>query len=213
MLQIWGRKTSSNVQAVMWCVGELRLDYQRYDIGHVYGGNQTPEFLGMNPNGTVPVIRDGENAPLWESGAILRYLATRYGNAPFWPQDPAGRATVDMWAEWAKINISQNFTGPIFWQRVRTAAKDRDEALIAKGLEKLTPFLQRADKRLACHPWLVGEDFTLADIQFGHLLYRYYDIELDRPVLPALAAYYQRLTTRPAYQKHVMVSYEALRVQ
>ena len=60
MLTIWGRKTSSNVQALMWCVGELGLAYERHDVGHKYGGNDTGAFLQMNPNGTVPVLRDGE---------------------------------------------------------------------------------------------------------------------------------------------------------
>uniref|UniRef100_UPI0028B137AD glutathione S-transferase N-terminal domain-containing protein n=1 Tax=Mixta calida TaxID=665913 RepID=UPI0028B137AD len=63
MLKVWGRKTSSNVQAVMWCIGELGLPYQRVDIGHKYGGNQSPEFLAMNPNGLVPVLHDGDGPP------------------------------------------------------------------------------------------------------------------------------------------------------
>ncbi len=85
MLKIWGRKTSSNVQALMWCVGELGLEYQRTDLGHIYGGTDTSTFLEMNPNGTIPVLQDGDNAPAWETGAILRYLCNRYGSGPFWP--------------------------------------------------------------------------------------------------------------------------------
>ncbi|MGA2486061.1 MAG: glutathione S-transferase N-terminal domain-containing protein, partial [Roseiarcus sp.] len=99
MLTIWGRKTSSNVQAAMWCVGELGLAYRRHDIGHAYGGNRTPEFLAMNPNGLIPVLRDGDDEPIWETGAILRYLGAKYGDDPFWPRDPAARAQVDKWAE------------------------------------------------------------------------------------------------------------------
>ena len=63
MLTIWGRRTSSNVQALMWCVGELQLPYRRHDVGHRHGGNDTPDFLRMNPNGTVPVLRDGDDDP------------------------------------------------------------------------------------------------------------------------------------------------------
>nr|WP_232370377.1 glutathione S-transferase N-terminal domain-containing protein [Xenorhabdus lircayensis] len=54
----------------MWCIGELGLSFTRYDIGHKYGGNNTPEFLSMNPNGTVPVFKDGDSAPIWETGAF-----------------------------------------------------------------------------------------------------------------------------------------------
>ncbi|HEX2019528.1 MAG TPA: glutathione S-transferase N-terminal domain-containing protein, partial [Aurantimonas sp.] len=87
MLTVWGRRTSSNVQMVMWCIAELGLTARRHDVGHRYGGNDTPEFLAMNPNGLVPVLQDGDDAPLFESAVILRYLASRYGDAPLWPAD------------------------------------------------------------------------------------------------------------------------------
>jgi glutathione S-transferase len=212
MLTVWGRKTSSNVQALMWCVGELALPFVRHDVGHRYGGNDTPEFLAMNPNGTVPVLRDGEGEPLWETGAILRYLATRYGTPPFWPQDLLARSHVDKWTEWAKINAALNFTAPIFWRVVRTAPQDRDDAAIATAMGVLGNKLDIAEAQLARHAFLAGEDFTLADIQFGHVLYRYFDIAIARPARPALQRYYDGLTTRPAFREHVMVSYEELRV-
>jgi len=119
MLQVWGRNTSSNVQALMWCIGELGLEYHRYDIGHNYGGNDTPEFLAMNPNGLVPVLRDQNGSALFETGAILRYLSGKYAVAPFWPEDINQRAHVDIWAEWAKTSVAAGFTAPIFWQVVR----------------------------------------------------------------------------------------------
>lgn len=212
MLQVWGRNTSSNVQALMWCIGELGLEYHRYDIGHNYGGNDTPEFLAMNPNGLVPVLRDQNGSALFETGAILRYLAGKYAVAPFWPEDINQRAHVDIWAEWAKTSVAAGFTAPIFWQVVRTAEKDRDPQAIAAAVQRLTAFLRIADGRLAQHEYLSGDHFTLADIQLGHLLYRYYDIAIERADLPALLRYYQRLVERPAYREHVMVSYEELRV-
>ncbi|GGF25177.1 glutathione S-transferase [Aliidongia dinghuensis] len=211
-MTIWGRKTSSNVQALMWCVGELGLAYERHDIGHKYGGNDTPEFLAMNPNGTVPVLRDGDDEPLWETGAILRYLAGRYADDRFWPQDPAARAQVDKWAEWSKINIALKFTAPVFWRVVRTAPRDRNSALIAEALAVLGKYLDIAENRLAVGRFLCGDDLTLADIQFGHCLYRYFDIAIERPDRPALRRYYDRLAARAAFREHVMVSYEDLRV-
>jgi glutathione S-transferase len=212
MLTVWGRKTSSNVQALMGCLGELKLSFERHDIGHRYGGNDTSTFLKMNPNGTVPVLKDGDGEPLWETGAILRYLGNRYGDAPFWPQDIEERTRVDMWAEWSKINIAQNFTSPIFWRVVRTAPQDRSEAAISEAIKVFNNNLDIAEPRLARHPFLSGEEFTLADIQFGHVLYRYFDIDIDRLEHPALRRYYDRLTARPAFREHVMVSYEELRV-
>ena len=211
-LTVWGRKTSANVQPLMWCIGELGLAHARHDVGHIYGGNDTPQFLAMNPNGTVPVIRDGDNPPLWETGAILRYLAGRYGSAPFWPAEPVARSAVDMWAEWAKINVTLAFTGPVFWRVVRTAPSRQDAAAIAQALAKLNAILAIAEARLADRAYLAGDDFTLADIQFGHVLFRYFDIDIARPAWPAIERYYGALTQRPAYAEHVMVSYEELRV-
>ena len=212
MLKIWGRKSSSNVQAVMWCVAELGLKSERRDLGYIYGGNDTAEFRAMNPNGLIPVIKDGNDAPLFESGAILRYLSTRYGEAPFWPKDPSERAQIDKWAEWVKVNVTPSFTVPIFQQLVRTRPQDRDPGVTTKALERLGKLLAIADTRIAEHGYLANRAFTLADIQLGHLLYRYYDMAVERPDLPALARYYEHLTQRPAYASHVMVPYDELRV-
>ena len=213
MLRVWGRKTSSNVQALMWCIGELGLAYQRVDVGHVYGGNDTPEFLTMNPNGTVPVLKDGTHEPLWETGAILRYLCNRYGRDPFWPHDLEARTRVDVWAEWSKLNIALGFTAPVFWRVVRTAPDSRDEPAIRAAMATLAKKLDIAEARLATRTYLCGDAFTLADIQFGHILFRYFDIAIERPEQSALRRYYDRLTTRPAFREHVMVSYEELRVR
>lgn len=212
MLMIWGCTTSSNVQALMWCVGELGLQYERHDAGHRHGGTDTPAFRAMNPNGTVPVLRDGDEEPLWETGAILRYLATHYGTAPFWPSDPAARASVDRWAEWAKVNATLGFTAPIFWRVVRTALADQDPVASNQAVNASGQVLDIAEAQLARHAFLAGPAFTLADIQLGHLLFRYYDIPIPRRDPPALRRYYDALTTRPAFREHVMVSYEELRV-
>lgn len=212
MLTIWGRKTSSNVQALMWCVGELGLPYIRHDAGHRYGGTDSTDFRAMNPNGTVPVLRDGDGEPIWETGAILRYLAARYGEAPFWSGEAAARAPCDKWAEWAKINVTLGFTAPIFWRVVCTAPADQDHVAIAQAITKLDPYLDIAEQQLSSATFLAGASFSLADIQFGHVLFRYFDISIPRAPRPALRRYYEGLSQRPAFREHVMVSYEELRV-
>ncbi|PHM56457.1 glutathione S-transferase [Xenorhabdus hominickii] len=174
----------------MWCIGELGLPFARYDIGHKYGGNDTPEFLSMNPNGTVLVIKDGDSASIWETGAILRYLANRYATLPFWPEELEARTNIDKWAEWSKINIALNFTAPIFWQVVRTAQQHQNQAEIAKAIDKLSHMLDIAESQLQEHDFIASDHFTLADIQFGHTLYRYFDIKINRPRHPALIRYF-----------------------
>jgi glutathione S-transferase len=212
MLEVWGRKSSSNVQAVMWCIGELGLAFKRHDAGHIYGVVDTPQFLAMNPNGLIPVLRDGSGEPLWEAGAILRYLASRYGTGPFWPEDIQLRAQIDKWAEWSKLNIATGFGVPIFWRVIRTAPRDRNDAAIAAAIRSLGSKLDIAERRLSDRAFIAGNDFTLADIQFGHILYRYFDIPIARSPRPALERYYSALIMRPAFRDHVMVSYEELRV-
>ena len=211
-LTVYGRATSSNVQAVMWGCAEMRLTVDRLDYGHVYGGLDTAEFGAMNPHRRVPVLRDGDTL-VWESCAILRYLATAYGDGgPFWPADPRERARVDMWAEWAKQELCTRFTTPIFWSRVRTAASDRDEAALATALADFESNLTRLEDLLAdARPFLLGPDLTLADIVAGHILFRWFTIDIPRRPRPAVEAWYTRLTQRPAYRAHVMVDYTPLR--
>ncbi len=212
MLTIWGRKTSSNVQALMWCVAELDLPYERHDLGHHFGGLDTPEFRALNPNGTIPVLQDGNGPALWETGPILRYLADSYGDDHFWPRDPVKRAEIDKWAEWAKLNVAMDFTVPVFWQVVRTAPKDRDSRALRRAMDQLSEKLSIAEAQLTRTPFLAGTYFTIADIQLGHVLYRYFDIDIPRAHFPNLQRYYSELTQRPAFQEHVMISYQDLRV-
>ncbi len=211
MLKIHGRATSINVQSVMWAVAELGLEHQRIDVGGAFGGTDEPDFLKKNPMGLVPVMEDG-NVTLFESQSILRYLFARHGTEDLWPSDPVTRAPVDQWMEWAKTHVSPVVTYKIFWQFVRTTAAERDHARIAEGEAELKKLMGIAEAEIARHGWLAGPDMTLADISFGVLLYRYFTVPFARAELPELKRYYDRLSQRPAYVEHVMVSFEPLRV-
>jgi glutathione S-transferase len=204
MLTVYGRATSLNVQAVMWTIAELDLPHERLDFGFGFGGTDTPDYRAMNPNGLVPVLRD-EHVTMFESAAIVRYLATRHGRFPFWPEDPVARAPVDMWAEWSKTTLQPSFLRPVFWPTLTGAAVP--EAALA-AFERNLDILE---ERLGEGPWLLGHDFTLADVEVGLPLYRYFTVDLPRRDRPALAGYYARLCDRPAYAAHVMVPYDVLR--
>lgn len=213
MLTIYGRATSSNVQLVMWAVGELGLPHERLDYGHAYGGLDTEEFAALNPHRKIPVLADGDLV-VWESAAILRYLAARYGNGgAFWPSDPVTRAKVDMWAEWGKNELCQAFTVPIFWSRVRTAAADRDESALSAAVKRFDSLTHILAHQVQGQRFVCGDHLTTADIVIGHLLYRWFDIDVPRSANPVVEEYYHSLTERPAYREHVMVSYESLRVE
>ncbi len=213
MITVWGRTTSSNVQIVMWAIAELGLECERLDVGGAFGGNRTPEYLAMNPNGLVPVFRDGDGPFLWESAAIVRYLGAAYGNERFWPPSPAARADVDKWAEWIKTTFGPVLLTGVFWPLIRVSPAQHDHAGIAAATETLKPLARMLDTRLAGCRYLGGDDVCFADIVVGTLLYRYFTLDFERADTPHLRAYYDRLAARPAYAKHVMVSYESLRAR
>lgn len=209
MITIHGRATSSNVQLVMWTIGELGLPFRRLDVGGSFGGTKTPEYLAMNPNGLVPCIEDGD-VTLFESAAILRYLGARHGGEPFWPQDAGKRAILDQWAEWGRSTFTP-VMGQLFGQVVRTREAERDAALIGRLEAQLQQVAAIADQRIGAGPFLAGAEFTFADIPFAHLLYRYYTMPVKRAATPHLDAHYERLQKHPAFAEHVMVSWESLR--
>lgn len=202
MLKIWGRRNSSNVRKVLWCAEEIGLPYQSIEVGDAFGGTQSAEYRALNPNGLVPVIED-HGLPLWESNAIVRYLAARYALGTLYPVDVAERARSEQWMDWTSASFAVAFRD-LFWGVVRTAPADRDEARIAAALVRCGDLLAVADAALAQQPWLSGEQFAMGDIPLGAFAYAWFEMPIQRPELPHLADWYARLQQRPAYRKGVM---------
>jgi len=209
MIRVYGRRNSSSVQLVMWTINELGLEHERLDFGHGHASTRTESYLEMNPMGRVPVILDGRVC-MFESAAILRYLAATYGTDEFWPSDPARRGPLDTWAEWGK-GIFTEAVLEVFVYDVRLSPNTRDPQILRDATAKLIPLAEMLDQRIAKGPWLDGDRFSFADIACGHILHRYYGLKWPRPELANLGGYYERLQTRPAFRNHAMVSYEALR--
>jgi glutathione S-transferase len=209
MIYIYGRSNSSSVQLVMWAINELGIEHSRLDYGHGHKSIKTDEYLSMNPMGRVPVMLDGPVC-MFESAAILRYLGARYGNEEFWPSDPTRRGPLDAWAEWGKNTFTEAVLR-IFVYDVRLSPETRDPALLEQATNSLVPLARLLEERVETRQWIGGESFTFADIACGHILHRYFTLTWERPELPALANYYDRLQSRPAYRNHAMVSYETLR--
>lgn len=207
MLRIWGRRDAFNVQKAMWLVGELGLAHEHVPAGGVHGGLDDPAFLAMNPHGRVPVI-DDDGVVVWESQAILRYLAARHGGADFWPGDAAERSQADRWMDWAATTLQPDFLTGVFWGFYRTPEAQRDNAAVAARIAACARHMQLLDRVLAGRPWLGGERFGLADIPAGTNLFRYFGIPIERPRVPNVEAWYRRLCERPAYREHVMLPFE-----
>src|SRR2546430_5249748 len=134
MIKIWGRTDSSNVQKVLWCCGELGLDFERLDLGGKFGGNKEKPYLDMNPNGLVPTIQDGDFV-LWESNSIMRYLVEEYGHGRLLPSTPQGRANANRWMDWQLTTLGPSIV-PLFWTLIRTPEDKRDPKAVASALEK-----------------------------------------------------------------------------
>lgn len=204
MLKIWGRHNSSNVRKVLWCAEEIGLPYESVQVGGAFGQVDTPEYRALNPNGLVPMIED-HGLPLWESNTIVRYLSARYALNTLYPADAAARAVGEKWMDWT----TSSFAGPfrdVFWGTLRTAPELRDTAKIEAGIQRCGELLVMADAALAKAPWLSGPRFAMGDIPLGSFIYAWFEMPIERPALPHLLDWYERLKTRPAYRKAVMTA-------
>jgi glutathione S-transferase len=206
MLTVWGRRSSFNLQKVMWLVSELGIDHRHIQAGGQFGGLDTSEFRAMNPLGRVPVI-DDNGTIVWESHAILRYLAARYGRAQFWSDDPAERSQAERWMDWSQTALQPDFLVGVFWGFYRTPEPQRNWPIIRDKIARCAQHFKLLDDILGDRPFLCGNSLTLADIPAGTSLYRYFELEIDRPTVPNVEAWYRRLQQRPAYREHVMVPF------
>lgn len=203
MLKLWGRTNSTNVKKALWCLEELGVPYTRVDAGGVFGIVGEPAYATKNPNRLVPCLEDGELV-LWESNAIVRYLAAQYGEPALWNPDPRQRAEADKWMDWVTSTLAAPFRG-VFWNLVRTPVEQRDMAAVEASLAKCSELLAIPDRILAAQPYLSGANLGMGDIPLGCYAYAWFEMPIERPELPHLHAWYQRLQERPAYQRAVMI--------
>ena len=200
---VWGRATSSNVMKVLWGLGELGLPFERIDVGGAFGKTDTPDYRGMNPTGLVPTLQE-DGFTLWESNAILRYLCTAHApDSPLWPREAQARANVDRWMD-AQQTVLNRPMGVVFWGLVRTPPDQRDPAAIAQGVADAAKGYGLIEPQLARHAYIAGPEFTLADIPWGVHAHRWFNMDFERPPLPHLRAWYDRLCERSAYRQHIV---------
>ncbi len=208
MIRIWGRASAFNLQKAYWALLETGQPHERIDAGGDYGGLDTPDFLARNPNGRIPVI-DDDGFVLWESQAIIRYLADRYAT-DLLPGDVHARGLASQWMDWAQTNLLPAALD-LFWGGVRMPKEKQNAAFIDGALRRTLAGLTILEDELSTRPYLVGNSFTVADIPAGTCLYRFFEMDaIKRPDLPNVSAWYARLRDRPAYQQAVMVPFDEL---
>ena len=207
-ITVWGRLSSCNVQKVIWTLGELNLRHKHIPLGGQYGGLDEPDYLSMNPNGKVPTLRDGE-VVVWESHAIVRYLAATYSARGLWPTKPAERAAIDQWTDWTATTFQPAWIN-LFWLFVRTPVEKHDRAAIGQAYAATLGALAILEQRLGDTPFLGGRQLSYADIVAGVAMYRWVTMQIQRPDMPNVEAWYKRLTERPPFRKAVCISYAEL---
>lgn len=196
MLRVLGRITSINVRKVLWAADEMGVIYEREDWGNPIRDPSVPEFLALNPNALVPVIVD-DGFVLWESHAILRYLASRAGSG-LWPDEARERGLVDQWMSWQASDLNPAWSY-VVGAKLRNNPPNPDEARIEASIAAWTRKMRILERHLETAGGFVANGrFSLADIVLGLSTHRWLSIAFDKPELPAVEAHYRAMTSRPA---------------
>jgi glutathione S-transferase len=189
------------VRKVLWTCREIGLSYDREDWGSGFMPTAVPEFLAMNPNGLVPVIEDEEGI-LWESNTICRYLASKHGRTDLVPATPRSRALVEQWMDWQATELNSSWRYA-FLALVRQDPGYRDQEQIEAGTRDWNEKIGILEKRLSSTAaFVTGDVFTLADVVIGLSVNRWLKTPLERPETPAVMAYYEKLSERPAFMEY-----------
>jgi glutathione S-transferase len=202
MIKIWGRSTSSNVQKVMWAIGEIGLEHERIDIGGPFGKNREAAYLAMNPNGLVPTLEEEDGFLLWESNSIVRYLAAKHRSTMLEPADLRTRARANAWMDWQLSVLAPAIT-PGFIGLVRTPPEKRNQAEIDESKRKTIAAFALLDAELAKHAYVSGDSFSYGDIPAAVMANRYRQIVPERPPLHNFERWYAAIAARPAFKEHV----------
>ena len=197
-LKVLGRVTSINVRKVLWAADEMGLSYEREDWGLPIRDPNVPEFLVLNPNGQVPVLLDG-NFVLWESTAIMLYLAETYGQGAWLPKTPEARARVNQGLGWQASEMPGVWGYAVQALMRKTPGYD-DPRRIDQSIMAWESKMAVLEGHLAQsgQPYVAGETFTLADIAVGLAVHRWFGTPFEKQALPVVTDYYGRLKERKA---------------
>jgi len=200
MLRILGKAASINVRKVLWTCAELGIGFEREDWGSGLRSTAEDSFLALNPNAMVPVIVD-DGFVLWESNTICRYLCNQ-AQSDLLPADVRERARVEQWMDWQATELN-NAWRYAFMALVRRSPAHADPAQIAAGAANWNRHIGILERHLAANgPYAAGARFTLADVVLGLSVNRWMLTPIERPHMPAVLDYYERLGERPGFRAH-----------
>jgi len=192
-LRIYGVARTRAFRA-LWVAEELGLDYQHMPIEIRDASTRTAELLALNPNGRLPVIVD-DGFVLWESLAITLYLTRKHGYGTLYPASLEAEAKAWQWSFWA---ISEVDRAVNIWSlhAVRLPPAERDAALREEALKILAGPFKVLDAALSQQSYLVGDDFTVADLNVAAVISR--AVDMDLAAVPGLRSWLTRCLERPA---------------
>ena len=210
MFRLWGRKSSSNVQKILWALEELGQSYEHEIVGGIYGNKDRVEYASKTPTKLVPVLEDG-NLAIWESHSILRYLARKFPESEIGIDSNQRDAEISCWMDFNSSSFQPALIG-LFWELVRTPAALRSKENEKKQYKNLVSTSTIVSDQLKTRDFIL-DNFSIADIALGTLMYRMRDVAPDLAGTPSLTRWYERLLNRPGYVKFVTTSYEELRAK
>jgi glutathione S-transferase len=196
MTKLHGTSRSRSARS-LWALEELGVPYEHLPIPTTDA--KSPAHLKLNPNGHVPVLED-DGVVVWESMAINLYLADKYGKNSLWPSEPAGRAEVYKWSFWAMTEVEPHLI-TIMRNRVMNAPENRDEKAAQTAVEALKAPLNALEESLKGKDYLLGKNFTIADLNVAAVMSWIPMMKLDLSAWPNVAAWLQKCLGREANKK------------
>lgn len=191
-------KVRSRAARCLWALEEASVLYRHVPTDYATGDNRRPEYLALNPNGTLPTLTDGDLA-VWESVAINLYIARTYGRE-LWPRTPAGEAHTYQWGIWGLLEIEARLDVMI-GETLFKAPGQCDRAAIEKAEKGLAKPLGILDAELGKRRYLVEDRFTIADLNMASILDAGAYVDFRYDAYPAIGSYLVRCHDRPAFRK------------
>ena len=201
-MKLYSSKLSSNAKRVRVCIEELGARVQLQEIDFAKGENRSPEYLALNPMGKVPTFVDDDGYTLWESPAILVYLAGKHPEKKLVPSEARKQADVFRWMFWNANHFSPAVEGILLEKVIKPMRKlEPNPAAIEASMRDVARYAPVLDAQLQGNGWILGQDYTLADISVGVSVELAGVLGCNLAQWPQLQAWVGRLQARDAWKR------------
>lgn len=202
-MKIYGSRFSPRARRAAIAAAETGAPIELVELNPGKGENQTPAYLAKNPMGKLPTFEDDDGWCLWESGAILVYLADKYPEQGLLPREPRARAEALRWMFWCVAHLDSSI-GPLYFERFLVPLRKQapNEAVVSAALKELGRYMPVLEKHLSEHSWMLGTQFSMVDVMVGAgvdaLLLP--EVAFDKASIPKTVAWHAKLAQRPSWR-------------